>query len=91
MQNNANIQQLDHEGKNCLNYAKDAMVSATIATKGHPAEGLTALVDLLIGLGCQEIAPSGASSNSSSSSTSNNINNNNNNSMAMSTSASAIV
>lgn len=83
MQNNANIQQLDHEGKNCLNYAKDAMVEATIASKGCPAESLGVLVDLLIGLGCLEIVPVTTTTTGGGSAS-------NNSSMTMSTS-SAIV
>lgn len=82
---------MDHEGKNCLNYAKDAMVAATIATKGNPAENLTSLVDLLIGLGCLEIVPSGCNTTPLANTSSSSVgSNSNNNSMAMSTS-SAIV
>lgn len=74
IQNHANLQQTDHEGRTCLSYAKAAfsLASTHLANESPKAteaslklssiEATKALVDMLVNLGCPDplpIAPTG--------------------------------
>lgn len=65
-QNHANLQQLDHEGRTCLSYAKAAFSLASThlanestkanetALKFSSVEATKALVEMLVNLGCSD-------------------------------------
>lgn len=69
LQNHANLQQVDHEGRTCLSYAKAAfsLASAHLAnesTKSNEAplklssvDATKALVEMLVSLGCSDPLP----------------------------------
>lgn len=59
--NHANINQVDHEGRSCLTYAKAAASLATSKSHHYSMETVQSLVDVLTGLGCVDPVPATAS------------------------------